>query len=180
MNIGATAVSRSARRVALVAVTAVLVGLGASGCAAGFNATTSKPYAPSNGSVASIGNLRIRNVVIVQSPDGSQSQLYASVVSIGGGPDGYGTVAGTDVSPAPDALTGIAVTGAAPVAIPGGSITIPPGTKIDLGPSGTQIILNNFTVKLGDIANVTLSFATAGTVTVSALVMTPTGLVSGG
>jgi hypothetical protein len=180
VNIGATAVSRSARRVALVALTAILVGLGASGCAAGFNANTAKPYAPSNGSVASIGNLRIRNVVVVQSLDGGLSELYATVVSIGGGPDGYGTVAGTDVSPAPDTLTGISVAGASPVSIPGGSITIPPGAKIDLGPSGTHVFLDNFTVRRGEIASVTLTFATAGTVTLSALVMTATALVSGG
>ena len=172
--------SRSTRRVALVAVTAVVVGLGASGCAAGFNANTMKAYAPSNGSVASLGNLRIRNVVVVQSQDGGLNELYATVVSIGGGPDGNGTVAGTDVSPAPDSLTGISVTGAAPVNIPAGAITIAPGAKVDLGPSGTRVFLDNFTIKRGNIASVTFTFATAGTVTLSALVMTETALVSGG
>jgi hypothetical protein len=173
-------VSRSARRVASVAVMAILVGLGASGCAAGFNATTGQPYIPSNGSIASIGDLRIRNVVIVQSVDGGLSEVYASFVNIGGGPDGYGTVAGTAVSNAPDSLTGISVTGASAIAIPGGSITLPPNSKVDLGPDGTRIFLSNFTVKRGEIANVTFNFAVAGTVTVSALVMTATALVSGG
>ena len=172
--------SRSSRRVALVAVSAILVGLGASGCAAGFDASTSQPYAPSNGSVASVGNLRIRDVVIVTSPGGAAPELYAYVVSIGGGLDGNGAVSGIDVSPAPDTLTGISVTGASPVVIPGGPITIPPGGKVDLGPAGTRIFLDNLTVNRGDLAAVTFSFATAGSATVSALVMTEAELVGGG
>ena len=172
--------SRSVRRVASVAVMAILLGLGASGCAAGFNATTGQPYAPSNGSIASIGDLRIRNVVIVQSPDGGLNEVYAAIVSIGGATDGYGTVSGVSVDPLPDRLTGLAVSGAAAISIPGGSITIPPGQRVDLGPDGTRIFLSNFTVKRGDIAYVTFNFAIAGTVTVSALVMTEQQLVSGG
>ena len=172
--------SRSVRRVASVAVMAILVGLGASGCATGFNATTSEPYAPSNGSIASIGDLRIRNVVIVQSPDGGLSEVYAAIVSIGGATDGYGTVSGVSVNPLPDSLTGLSVTGAAPISIPGGSITIPPGQRVDLGPDGTRIFLTSFTVKRGQVADVTFNFALAGTVTVNALVMTEQQLVSGG
>jgi hypothetical protein len=173
-------VSRSTRRVASVVVTALFVGLTATGCAAGFNATTNQPYAPSNGSVAQIGNLRIRNVVIVQSADGGLSELYATIVSIGGDADGNGTVGGTDVPPAPDSLTGISVTGAATATIPGGEITIPPGAAVVLGPSGSHVFLDSFTRKQGEIATVTFSFATAGTVSLSALVMNATSLVSGG
>jgi hypothetical protein len=173
-------VSRSTRRFASVAISAIVVAVSVTGCAAGFNATTNQPYAPSNGSVAQIGNLRIRNVVIVQSVDGGLSQLYATIVSIGGGADGNGTVGGLPTSAEPDSLTGITVTGAGAVAIPGGQITIPPGTAVALGPNGSHIFLDSFTRKQGEIATVTLSFATAGTVSLSALVMNDTSLVSGG
>ncbi len=172
--------SRSTRRFASVALLTIVVAVSVTGCAAGFNASTSKPFAPSNGSVAQIGNLRIRNVVIVQSVDGGHSELYTTIVSIGGGADGNGTVSGATTSPEPDSLTGISVTGAGAVAIPGGQITIPPGAAVVLGPNGTHIVLDSFTRKQGEVATVTLSFATAGTVSLSALVMNDTSLVSGG
>ena len=53
--------SRRTRRFASVALTAIVAAVSLTGCAAGFNATTNQPYAPSNGSVAQIGNLRIRS-----------------------------------------------------------------------------------------------------------------------
>lgn|GEM_PF-2138274 len=172
--------SRSRARAALVAVVSILVVVGVSGCAAGFDASTSQPYAPSNGSVASIGDLRVRDVVIVTSPGGAAPELYAYLVSIGGGPDGYGTVEGQTVAPLPDSLTGITVSGASTVVVPGAPIPIPPGGTVNLGPSGTRIFLDNFTVKQGDLAEVTFSFARAGTATVSALVMSEAELVGGG
>jgi hypothetical protein len=158
----------------------VFVGVVSSGCAAGFDASTNKPYAPSNGSIAQIANLRIRNVVIVQSQDGGLSELYASITSIGGAADGYGTVAGLPVDAQPDTLTGIKVSGGGSVSIPGGTVTVAPGQRVDFGPTGTTLFVDGLTAKQGEIATVTFSFATAGSVAVDALVMSNTSLVNGG
>ena len=156
---------RSTRRAALLAAAALLSGATVSGCQAGFDAFTNQPFAPSNGSVASAGDLRIRNVVIVRSDDGTQSQVYASFVSIG---------------TSPDTLTGVSIGGLGTVALDGGSITVPAGAKVDLGPGGYQVFANNLTQGLGDVATVTFQFQHAGEVHLSALIMTAQSLVSGG
>jgi hypothetical protein len=176
-------VSRSTRRLtsARSSIAGVLlVGVSVSGCAAGFNATTSKPFAPSNGSVASVGDLRIRNVVIVEADDGSTTELYTAMINIGGEADGNGTVAGSSFEAPTDHLTSVTIVGAPSVALPAGPVAVPPNSRVDLGPDGTQVFLTGFKPPVGHVATVTFRFAIAGTVSVSALVMTKTGLVSGG
>jgi copper(I)-binding protein len=158
-------VSRSTRRVASVAFAALFVGATASGCAAGFNATTNQPYAPSNGSVTTIGDLRVTNVVIVQSTDGGLSELYASFINNG---------------TSPDALVAVSLAGLGTVALPDGPITIPANTKVDLGPDGTRLFIDNLKLIAGDVTTVTFRFAGAGDTHLNALIMTEQGLVSGG
>ena len=119
--------SRSTRRAASVAVAALLVGATASGCQAGFDAFTNRPYAPSNGSVASKGDMRVRNTVLVQAADASGTQVYASFVNNGS---------------APDTLVGISLSGVGAVALTDGPITVPAGSKVDLGPTGYRVFAN--------------------------------------
>jgi hypothetical protein len=162
---GSHAVSRSTRRVASFSAAALLVGATVSGCAAGFDAFTNQPYTPSNGSVASVGDIRVRNVVLVQSTDGGLSELYASFVNVGANPD---TVVGVNIARFGD------------LPLTDGPITIPPFTKVDVGPNGFRLFANGLKLKPGEIATVTFRFATAGNTYLSALLMTPSGLVSGG
>lgn len=157
--------SRSTRRAGLVAAAALLVGATVGGCQAGFDAFTSQPFAPSNGSVASAGDMRIRNTVVVRSDDGTQSQIYASFINMGG---------------SPDTLTGVSIAGVGTVPLDGGSITVPAAAKVDLGPGGYQVFANNLTQGPGDVVTVTFRFEQAGEVHLSALIMTAQSLVSGG
>jgi hypothetical protein len=173
-------VSRSTRRLASATAGVLLVGVSVTGCAAGFNATTNAPYAPSNGSVAQVGDLRIRNVVIVEADDGSTTELYTAIVNIGGEIDGNGTLAGSNYVAPTDHLTGVTIVGAPSVTLPGGPIALPPNTRVDLSPDGNQLFLTGFTPPVGHVTTVTFHFAIAGTVSVNALVMTQTSLVSGG
>jgi copper(I)-binding protein len=159
------AVSRSTRTVASVSAAALLVAATVSGCQAGFDAFTSRSYAPSNGSVASLGDLRIRNVVIVQSADGGQSELYATVVNNG---------------TSPDTLVTASISGFGTVPLSSGPITIPPLGVVDLGPNGYRTFVDGLKYPVGDVVTVTLRFEIAGDVHLSALIMTAEGLVSGG
>ncbi len=159
------AVSLSTRRVASVSVAALLVAATASGCQAGFDAYTSQPYAPSNGSIANAGDLRVRNVVVVQSSDGGQSELYATFVNNG---------------TSPDALVTASIAGFGTIPLGSGPIAIPALGAVDLGPSGYRMFVDGLKARIGDVVTVTFQFGKAGDVHLSALVMTSTGLVSGG
>ena len=157
--------SRSPRRVASVAVAALALGASISGCAAGFDATTSRSYAPSNGSVASVGDIRIRNVVLVQSVDGRLTEVYATFVDNGN---------------TADQVTGIRIAAAGEVKLPNGPITVPAMGKVDLGPSGERVFADGLTLVLGHVYTITFSLAHAGEAHLSALVMTSDSLVNGG
>ncbi len=153
--------TRTAVAVALLALTSL------SGCAAGFNAATNRPYTPTNGAIASVGDIRVRSVVIVGNDNGSgQADLIAVLVNNGT----------TD-----DALTGITVEGADPVQVPGGSLNIPPQVTVPIGPDSTnRVLLEKLTATPGHLVKVTLAFRDAGIASLTVLVMTPAGLVSGG
>ena len=157
--------SRSPRRVASVAVAALAIAASITGCGAGFDATTSRSYAPSNGSVASIGDIRIRNVVLVQSVDGRLTEVYAAFVNDGN---------------AADQLTGIRIATAGEVKLPSGPVTVPAMGGVNLGPSGTRVFADGLTLVLGHVYTITLSLAHAGEAHLSALVMTSDSLVNGG
>jgi copper(I)-binding protein len=54
-----------------------------SGCAAGFDATSIKPYAPSDGVLANTGHLRVLNALVVASPDITNGVVSAVIVNRG-------------------------------------------------------------------------------------------------
>ena len=103
--------------------------------------------------------------MVVRSDDGTQSQIYASFINMGG---------------SPDTLTGVSIAGVGTVPLDGGSITVPAAAKVDLGPGGYQVFANNLTQGPGDVVTVTFRFEQAGEVHLSALIMTAQSLVSGG
>jgi len=154
-------VSRSTVRTA-TALAGALLALGSlSGCAAGFNAATNKPYTPTNGSIVNVGKMAVRSVVVVGNENGSgQADLIAVFVNTG---------------QVPDALTGITVQGADPVTVPGGTLNLP------IGPDQpNRVLLEKLQATPGQLVKIVMTFRDAGTAEVTALVMTPTGLVSGG
>ena len=78
--------SRSLSRRTYVATTAAaalaLTGLLA-GCGAGFEATSTKPYAPSDGIMADTGDLRILNMLVVAGASFSSGVVVATIVNNG-------------------------------------------------------------------------------------------------
>jgi len=160
-------VSRSTVRTA-TALAGALLALGSlSGCAAGFNAATNKPYTPTNGSIVNVGKMAVRSVVVVGNENGSgQADLIAVFVNTG---------------QVPDALTGITVQGADPVTVPGGTLNLPPMVNVPIGPDQpNRVLLEKLQATPGQLVKIVMTFRDAGTAEVTALVMTPTGLVSGG
>jgi hypothetical protein len=156
-------VSRTTRRAASVALAAVLAGAALTGCGAGLDAQTNRPYDPALGSDAVVGNMNISNVVVLSSGSAGISELTAQFVNY-------------DVD---DALTGVHVTKAAAITLPDGPIPIPRYSNVVVGPSGTRIFLHDFTGKIGDVVVVTFQFRKAGTVSVDAMVATEVNLAAG-
>ena len=156
--------SRKTVRTAIAAA-AMVVLTSLSGCAAGFDAQTNKPYAPANGSIANLGSLRIRSVVVLDNGSG-QAEVVAVLVNNG---------------TSPDALTGIGVSGADKMTVPGSALNLPPQVGVPLGPdTPNRVFIEKFTKKPGDLVTVQFTFREAGVVNVSALVMTPESFVAGG
>jgi copper(I)-binding protein len=79
-------VDRTRRTRALSAATAAAA-LAASavlaGCSVGFNATSIKPYSPSDGVMADSGNLRVLNALVVSSSGVSTGVVSAAIVNRG-------------------------------------------------------------------------------------------------
>jgi hypothetical protein len=109
----------------------------------------------------------VRSVVVVGNENGSgQADLIAVFVNTG---------------QVPDALTGITVQGADPVTVPGGTLNLPPMVNVPIGPDQpNRVLLEKLQATPGQLVKIVMTFRDAGTAEVTALVMTPTGLVSGG
>jgi hypothetical protein len=74
-------VERTRRNRVLAAATAVLSAVLLTGCAAGFGATSIKPYAPSDGVLANSGDLRVQNILVVST--GATGVVSASIANRG-------------------------------------------------------------------------------------------------
>jgi copper(I)-binding protein len=128
--------------------------LALAGCGASINAATDKPYNPTNGAEAVVGDIHVANLLVVTGID--SAEVYAGIVNSG------------DL---PDALTAVEVEKANPVTV-AEPIILPPSVNVTLGPPGTnRIFLTGFTGKPGDLVDVTLTFRDAGTVTLTTTVL---------
>jgi copper(I)-binding protein len=156
-------VTRSRARTLSVASAAFLAVAALSGCAAGLGADTSTPYSASLGTDAVIGNMHVDNVLVLD--DGSVPELSMTLINQGR---------------ATDTLLSLEISGAGSVSLRSGGVDIAPSNFVQFGPSGTErVLVNGMTAGLGQLVTVTLLFRIAGSVSVSAIVTTPSNQYAG-
>jgi copper(I)-binding protein len=130
-----------------------------SGCAAGFNATSVKPYAPSDGVMSNTGHLRILNALVVASPDITNGVVSGVIVNRGHHRD---KLTGLTSPDGKVDLTGVG--------------TLRPGTSVRLGadtnPSAT---ISGLTALPGETITLKLRFAEADPVTIRTVVIAAKG-----
>jgi hypothetical protein len=154
---------RSRRRTAVGALLAALVALLLTGCGAGQSALTSRPYDPSLGSDARVGNMFVNDVVVVT--DGTVPELQAVLVNQGS---------------TTDTLQTLQVTNTSSVELPQGGIDVQPVNFVAIGPGGSQrVLLGSLSAGLGQLVQVTFFFSHAGRVSLSAIVVLPNALTAG-
>lgn len=158
--------SQAVRRTALAGAT-VALSITVAACGASFNAQTSQPYQPAEGTNAQSGGIAARNLLILASEDG-KGELHGVFVNSGQ----------TD-----DKLVGIA---AAPAAVTQGASTEQPATVTFGGLKETDLKAGDaYTIppaggqpvtvtggKPGQMIKVTITFAKAGPITTSLPVLT--------
>ena len=69
-----------AQRAATAGVVALTV-LGASGCSAVNEQATTREYSPSDGIVANVGDLQLRNILVVSNGSGEEGRLIGTVIN---------------------------------------------------------------------------------------------------
>jgi hypothetical protein len=144
------------RRIVLALAALVVL----SGCAAGHNAVTLKPYTPTDGNQANSGAIKVRNLVVVANADGTGS-LIATIVNSG-------------VEEA-DTLQGITVNGR-PATIAADSAEVRYGSPLIFGgeSANASAAVDLTDIKPGQLVDVQLIFAVAGLVEMNTLVREPT------
>jgi copper(I)-binding protein len=150
--------TRRVRVLSIAAAATAAVSL-LSGCAAGFGATSVKPYAPSDGVMANTGQLRVLNALVVASPEVTNGVVSTVIVNRGDHAD---------------KLTGLTS--------PDGSVdltgdgTLEPGTSLrleaDTNPSAT---ISGLTALPGETITLKLTFAEADPLTIKTVVIPATG-----
>ena len=130
--------ARLAAVIAGVAAAALLAG-----CSAGFDATSTQPYAPSDGILANSGDLRVQNALVVASDTLSSGVVIMTIANRGTGDDRL-----TGLT-SPDGTVDLTGDGA-----------IPAGTAVRLGsdtdPSAT---ISELTALPGETIRLRLTFA---------------------
>ena len=154
--------SRTPSRRTLAASTAVaalaLAGL-LSGCGAGFDATSVKAYAPSDGIMADSGHLRILTTLVVASDSFSSGVVVATIVNDGTQADELTSIT------SPDGKVDLT-----------GDGTIAPGAAVQLG-AGTELsaTLSSLTSLPGETIILHLRFTRADPVTIHTVVVPASG-----
>jgi hypothetical protein len=150
-------VDHTRRNRALAAVTAVLSPVLLAGCAAGFSATSIKPYAPSDGILANSGDLRVLNILVVST--GPSGVVSASIVNRGRSGDTL-----TDMT-SPDGTVDLT-----------GSGRLRPKSATHLGAdTETSATISGLTKLPGETITLKLTFRRADPLTVRTVVVAPTG-----
>jgi copper(I)-binding protein len=149
-------------------------------CSAGQVTQTATQDRDKSGPQAEVGNITLRSVVL-EAPTGGRydagddAELSAAIVNTGDEPDTLVSIEG-------DAFEGVRVIGGdtAPVSDASGfstelNIEVPRDETVFLGGDGPTLLLENLSEELtaGQSVELTMTFETAGEVTVPALVDTP-------
>jgi hypothetical protein len=152
-------VERTRRRTPALATITVLATVLLTGCGVGFNATAVQPYAASDGVEANSGDLRVINVLVVESPTITSGVISATIVNRG---------------VRRDTLTGISsphgtVQFSGPATLIRG---IPVMLGADTDPSAT---ITGLTRLAGETITLRLTFRRAHPLTLQTVVVAPTG-----
>ena len=143
---------------ATAAAALVLTGL-LSGCGAGFEATATKPYAPSDGIMATTGDLHILNMLVVAGASFSSGVVVTTIVNDGTEADEL-----TEMT-SPDGQVDLT-----------GDGTIEPGGAVQLS-AGTELsaTISSLTSLPGETITLHLRFKRADPVTINTVVVPATG-----
>ena len=155
---GSRTLSRRTFSASTAAAVLTLAGL-LSGCGAGFDATSVKAYAPSDGIMADSGHLRILNTLVVASDSFSSGVVVATIVNDGTQADELTSIT------SPDGKVDLT-----------GDGTIAPGAAVQLG-AGTELsaTLSSLTSLPGETITLHLRFARADPVTIHTVVVPASG-----
>ena len=159
---------RSHRRATVAAsagAAALLLSTTLSGCGAGFDAATTQPYNPTNGTMGQVGNITLQNVIVVQTsalPD-APLDVQAGIVNVGNG---------TDV------LTDAKV-GTQTVKLADGVIPIPVRTNVAIGRDPNLATVTGVGATAGQLVTVTFTFRDAGVVSLTTSVLTQLNVITG-
>jgi len=156
-----TAVRRGGAATALLAAAAIAL----SGCGAGASAQTNASYQPGEGAIATVGDVAVRNLVLVADGKGS-GVLLGSLVMLP-----LGTDAPPDEDPPGDVFVAAEAEGS-PVAFDA-PVLLPPVSRVTLGVDDDQVaaIVEDLEATPGQVTPVTLLFRDAGEVTLDVIVV---------
>lgn len=152
----------NARRLPAVAG-ALVAGVLLSGCAAGFDATSIKPYAPADGVNGESGDVRALNVLVVAAPSASSGVVVMTIANDGTRDDrltGIETPSGT-------------VTLSGPGELPAG------GTTQFSNDTENTAVVSNLTKLAGEAITLRLRFERAEPLRIRTVVMPATGAYEG-
>jgi copper(I)-binding protein len=161
--------SQAFRRVCLAAAT-VTLSIVVAACGASFNAQTSQPYQPAEGTNADSGSIAVRNMLVLAADDG-KGELHAAIVNDGTEED---TLVSIESAPATAPVQNGSVPTDTPATVTVGNVrkfTLKPGTLLTLPPAKGQPV----TVtggKPGQMIKLTLTFAKAAPLTATVPVLT--------
>jgi hypothetical protein len=148
-------VQHSRRLPTLTALTAaVAIAALAGGCSAGFDATSTKPYAPSDGILASSGDLRVLNALVVAA-EGADTGLVSMTVVNRGTQD--------------DRVTGI--TSSAGTVTLEGDDAVPADGSLLFGAEGTTATVSGLNRDPGEVVQLKVSFSRAEPVTLRTVIV---------
>lgn len=129
------------------------------GCGSGFGATTSKPYAPSDGVMGDSGRIRVLNALVVAPEGGNEGVVSMTVVNRGSRPErllGLASDAGT-----------VDLTGDRTL-LPGAAVAFTAGSD----PAAT---IQGLRAQPGQTLKLRLSFQNTAPLTLDTVVVPPTG-----
>ena len=153
------------RRTLVVLSCAAALALTLSACGAGFDAGTNQVRRVTNGSDGDVGSVAVRNVLLLQ--DGASPPTTTLTGAL------------VDNSDRSDQLTAVKVGEAGAVTLD--PITVPARGIVTLGSGDTPgINVPDATFRPGRNITVTLTFRDSGQLTMSVLVMVPSGPSNGG
>ncbi|HEU4674577.1 MAG TPA: hypothetical protein VFS29_01200 [Motilibacteraceae bacterium] len=153
--------SRRVRRTATAAALALALAPGLAACGATADAPTLKYYAPADGVLGKLGDLRALNVLVVVPAGGVSGSAVMSMSLVNQGAQ-------------PDTLTGVTVAGQ-PAQVTGPTQLAPQSSLSVGGPDAKTQVVVTTPPKAGTLAPVQLQFQQAGTLSLQVPVVEASG-----